>query len=527
MRVRWTAALSRRRFPISVLLAQIHDRLRPATEIFRCICGFALMSGAMSAAAPDSSWIDHARRLYDLTPVSAANPVVASVKDCDIEIPLSELRAFVRFDTPPAKRGQTLTTEEKRRELDKLLNDHFWVWYGYQHRADEMDPEIRGMLKITRDEAMRTLVIQQEVEAKAKTFTEYRLLKKAFCRRLFDQADIHISPSSYALLKAAAKRVNASDAAGAAANVEKMTLADGLTQPQRLQPLATCRAGMVRIGDFLAAYTGAPVAQRADLDDRAAMIGLLAQILEPALLLAAAEVRGLDRAVAVRQQVQSDRTGLVRQWALESIAHQADAEMHRPENAARVAAWYAAHRADLYTARDAAGKLHVLEYAAGREQVESDYFTNLMERGRAEQVRRMRQAHAATLDLRAVDDAAIGWLELPARLEMPAAKIAWDGDTRTYIVKPGETRARFIFNLHNVSGDLLTIDDIHPVNEFVTVEGPALPWKLPPGEQAQVQLEVDLRHKYGTGSAPIEVESSVGAKTLTLQITYPPRPAAL
>jgi hypothetical protein len=73
---------------------------------------------------------------------------------------------------------------------------------------------------------------------------------------------------------------------------------------------------------------------------------------------------------------------------------------------------------------------------------------------------------------------------------------------------------------------LLTIDDVHPMNEFVTVDGPAFPWRLAAGQRAEVRLMVDLRGKVGVGKAPIQVESSVGSKTLTLTITYPSKPVA-
>jgi hypothetical protein len=466
------------------------------------------------------------RRLFDATPVSAGNPVVAEIKECAIEIPLSELQAYVRTDTPPTKVGQTLTAEEKRAELQKLLNEHLWVWAGYHAHADQ-DRDILGMLHITEVEGMRALLVRDEIESKAKSFAEYQLLKKAFVQRLFDQAEIHISPAAYALLKPAAKRLNAAEASlRPTQELDPNNLPDGLTQEQRLMPLATCKVATVRIGDFLAAYSRKPVPERANLDNQAALVSGLQDALEGALLLAEARARGLDRAPEVQHQVENDRTGLVRQWAIEEVARRADVEVHQPQSEPRIKSWYDAHRADLYTTKDAAGKPHVLDYAENHDEVMNDYFTHRMEEMRQEQLAAYRKGRTILVNEQPLESATVRWLEPPAKLEMPASKISWDGDTREYVVKPGETHVTFVFTLTNVSTDLLTIDDVHPMNEFVTVDGPAFPWRVAAGQHAEVRLTVDLRGKVGVGKAPIEVESSVGSKTLTLTITYPSKPVA-
>jgi hypothetical protein len=489
-----------------------------------------LATAGAATAAPTATKADDAieqvRRLYDLTPISADNPVIASVRECGIAIPLSEFRAYVRTDTPPDRVGQTLTTEEKRREVQKLIDEHFWVWSGYAHHIDETDPDIKSMLRITRNEALRSLLIKQEVEDKAKSMAEFQLLRKAFIRRLFDQLNVHVSPPAFALAKAAAKRLNAADATGKPRDPDDTTLPDGLTQEQRLQPLATCQIGTLRIGDFLAVYSNPPVAVRVDLDQPDNVAPLLAEAFSGTLLLAEAEARGLDRTAAVREQIQSDRTGLVRQWAIEEIAKKADTMAHDPANEPQLKAWYDAHRATLYTSKDEHGQTHVLPYTPNSDRIQSDYFTHLFEQLRHAELQRLRQGKTIVVDERRLADATVRWLEPPTRVEMPASKISWNGDTREYVVKPGETKTSFVFTLRNVSADLLTIDDIHPINEFVTVDGPPLPWRLKPGMSADVKLDVDLRDKIGVGTASIEVTSSVGSKTLTLRITYPPRPVA-
>src|SRR5437899_6484231 len=80
---------------------------------------------------PLTAAIEDVRRLYDLTPVSTNNPVLASVKECQIEIPVSEYRAYINSAFIPGKEGKTLAPAEKRAKLDELLNEYFWVWQGY------------------------------------------------------------------------------------------------------------------------------------------------------------------------------------------------------------------------------------------------------------------------------------------------------------------------------------------------------------------------------------------------------------
>lgn len=516
------------RFPVFLLLiaaatAPLRSASAPATPSTPAPRAAGTPSAA--ASAPDDA-IERVWRLYDLTPVSADNPVLASVKECGIEIPLSELRAYVRTDTPPNRVGKMLTGPEKQRELQKLVDDYFWIWSGYHQHVDQTDPDIRGMLGITRNEALRDLLIKREVESKASSMAEFQLLRKAFVRQLFDRMETHVSPHAVELAKLGARHINAFDASGKQRNAEDDALPDGLTQAQRLEPLATSKLGTLRVGDFLAVYTHPPVAERADLDQKGALEAELAEAYSGALLLAEAEARGLDRDPAVRQQVQSDRTGLVRQWAIEQVARQADEITHDPANAPKLKAWYEAHLASFYTKKDDHGQVHVLPYAPNSDQILSDYFTDLLQRMQREELDRLRHGRTLVIDAKALEAAEIPWFAPPPKLEMPATMITWDADTRAYVVKPGETHASFVFTLKNVSSDLLTIDDIHPVNEFVTVGGPQLPWRLKPGMSADVKLDVDLRDKFGVGTAPIEVLSSVGSKTLTLKITYPPRPEA-
>jgi hypothetical protein len=471
------------------------------------------------------------RRLWDLSPVSATNPVLAAVKECDIEIPVSEFRAFVNSSPPPGSEGRPLTLEEKRRELEKLLDDNFWIWRGYAQKADQT-PDIAAMLSVTQNDAMKALLIEQEGGSNAQTEEEFNQRSKELSRRAFDRADIHIAANAYELLKAAAKRLNEADrlaakTAGTAGPAAGAMLADGLSQKERELPLATCKIGIVRVGDFLAVYTNRPVESRSNLEKREAVIDVLREILGEQLLLAEARERGLDKAEPVRQQVLSDRTGLVRIWALDEVTKRASAAMKEPGAEARLEDWYRAHRQTLYTIKDEKGNPRVLEFAAEKERIQNDYFNELLEGLRAKELQQLRQGRKIEIDEKLLAQLPLSWPAPETKPQMATTDVVWDADAREYVAKAGETNTNFVFTLTNVSPGDLVIKDIHSVHEFITVKAPPLPWTLRPGERGEFTLAVDLRNKSGVGHSSIEVESSKGNKTLTLKLTYPAAPAVV
>ncbi|HXE42122.1 MAG TPA: hypothetical protein VN516_03770, partial [Candidatus Baltobacteraceae bacterium] len=67
-----------------------------------------------------------------------------------------------------------------------------------------------------------------------------------------------------------------------------------------------------------------------------------------------------------------------------------------------------------------------------------------------------------------------------------------------------------------------TIQDIHVVNEFITIKSPPLPWTIKAGGTGELEASVDLRNKKGVGYLPIDVVSTLGSKTLTLKLVYFP-----
>jgi len=465
----------------------------------------------LAAAVPLRAGTDFSamRRLYDFTPVSATNPVLARVKKCEIEIPVSEFQVYARSvisSDAGAVRGP-LTAADKRRLLDGLLDEHFLLWDGYQKKADRT-PEMLNLLRSTEGMLLQETLEQQEVGDKAKTPEDQLRLSKKLRDDIFEQTRITVSNESYDGLKAALKRVTSDPAtAGPATNAVD-------------QPLARWKGGVVTVNDVLQAWIQQPADHRPDLTQPEALTGFLKTMLEDATLIQAARDRGLEKSPFVLKKLQENRNVLTRMYALDRLTDRAVAEMKRPETAAKVDAWYQANLTNRYTYLDDRGRSQVFTLEKNRETIENDYFESVNERIRADYIRSLRQGRPIEINERLLDQTTVA--PAPAGPgELPASTIAWEADTREHIIQTGETNALFTFQFTNVSAGDVTLYEVRPSCECTTVHLPSLPWKLTPGEIGRFDANVDLQNKTNSFTRSIQIESSHGSKTLTLKLAFP------
>lgn len=340
------------------------------------------------------------RRLYDFTPVGPDNPVLARVKDCGIEIPLSEFRAYVAGEVSDPAGRAALSLADKRRYLENLLDDHFLLWNGYEQKADQTEG-VAGMLKTTQAMLIEEVLADQVLKSEEKSSLDREALLGKFRDRLFEKTDIVVSNEAYARLKTEAHRLNGT--AGALEMLGKPGTAKSgeSVQPSaeaRDLPLARCKLGTITIGDFLRAYTRIPLAERPDLDKQEGVIAVLKRMLEPDLMVAEARARGPEKSPLVREKLQLNRNVLTRLYALDQLTARATAQMKSPGIDARLKAWYEANLKKLYTVPDKDGKDTALSFAAAKERVTDDYFQDLQERIRTEQIRAWRRDHKVEID---------------------------------------------------------------------------------------------------------------------------------
>ena len=105
--------------------------------------------------------------------------------------------------------------------------------------------------------------------------------------------------------------------------------------------------------------------------------------------------------------------------------------------------------------------------------------------------------------------------------QLPDDVLAWDQVNKEYQAKPGELTAPFSFALTNVSNEELTINWVRPSCGCTVAKLPPTPWKLAPGEGGNIELNVDLRGKFGTLSKYVSVDTTKGQKMLGIKVHIP------
>lgn len=99
--------------------------------------------------------------------------------------------------------------------------------------------------------------------------------------------------------------------------------------------------------------------------------------------------------------------------------------------------------------------------------------------------------------------------------------LIWDAESKSVNLTNGETNYTFTFSVTNVSKQEVTITKVQPSCGCTVAKTPANPWVLKPGDHGSLQLDIDLRGKYGTLAKNALVNSTAGFKVLQLQINLP------
>ena len=96
-----------------------------------------------------------------------------------------------------------------------------------------------------------------------------------------------------------------------------------------------------------------------------------------------------------------------------------------------------------------------------------------------------------------------------------------DADKKDYAAKPGDANANFTFMLTNISSEPIVINSVRTSCGCTVAKVPQLPWTLEPKTNGAIEVSVNLAGKAGTFTKTVTVESSVGAKYLTVQVAMP------
>ena len=99
--------------------------------------------------------------------------------------------------------------------------------------------------------------------------------------------------------------------------------------------------------------------------------------------------------------------------------------------------------------------------------------------------------------------------------------LTWDSLSKHYNSKRGETNAHFVFNLTNQLSNDVVVNAVKPSCGCTIPIVPDLPWRIRPGENGQVQVEVDLRGRIGLLTKTIAIGTSIGTNVLEINVQFP------
>jgi len=329
-------------------------------------------------------------RIYDFSPASTVNPIVARVVDTPIAISMGDFRAFLATELSEAERAD-LDPKAKRRHLERLIDELVLLWDAYRQKVDERDP-IAGALAGTRQMLLAELLIRAEVGGKAKSAEEYAALLTALEDRLFEKAEVIVSNEAYAALKEAVARHSSGDLEKLAADLAE-------------RPLAKCGDFEVAIGDVFAMYVGLAPGKRPDIAKPETLSELLKELLLDGLKLVEARTRGIDKSRLYREMVAANRASLTRMWLQDRISDEAMEQMEAPDTEARIRRWYDERRESRYVYKDEQRGMKSMSFEAAAPSIQSDYFDLLRERFRAARVRRLRDGLKVEVDDRLAEGA--------------------------------------------------------------------------------------------------------------------------
>jgi hypothetical protein len=342
--------------------------------------------GPLARPAKIATEPEDMHRIYDFTPASDANPVLARVSGTPVEIPLSELQAFLRAEVNDEERGR-LDAEGKRRKLDRLIDDHLLLWDAYAKRADQ-GARATQMLENTKKMLLGEFLTKEEVDDKSKSNEQHEQLTRTLRDRLFSRASVVVSNEVHAELKKKA-----------AARAPKL---EDLPADLAAQPIARYRDIAVTAGDVWRRWVGEPPDRRPDLTKPEGLTELLKRELEDVLKVEEALARGIDRQHGYRVKVQENRAAITRMWFQDQATRETQERMKAPDIEGRLRQWYKERLTTRYTYKDEKGQDKVVVYDDEKESIRNDYFDHLRDVVRDERAQRLRQGHEVEVDERLV-----------------------------------------------------------------------------------------------------------------------------
>lgn len=103
----------------------------------------------------------------------------------------------------------------------------------------------------------------------------------------------------------------------------------------------------------------------------------------------------------------------------------------------------------------------------------------------------------------------------------PEAVLSWDALMKEATLKSGEFKTNLTFALTNASSQEVVINSVRSSCGCTVPRLPSTPWKLAPGENGILSVEVDVRGKVGVLTKTVMVDTSSGYRYLTVRVSTP------
>lgn len=113
---------------------------------------------------------------------------------------------------------------------------------------------------------------------------------------------------------------------------------------------------------------------------------------------------------------------------------------------------------------------------------------------------------------------------VPAPAPSTPNALVWDADQKEVSTIAGQATASFTFYVTNVSASEAIINSVRTSCGCTTAKLPPMPWHLPAGTNAPLEVNLSLAGKFGTVIKTVTVDSTAGTKTLLVKANIPTPP---
>lgn len=342
---------------------------------------------------------DESRRFFDFTPVTAENPVVATIDD--IQIPLSELRGY-----RDAEKLNTITDpndlSQKRAVLDDLINEYLYV--DEAHRTGVVQsPEFSKQMEATRTMILTDFMSARAADEGSKTPVAVAASDAGMemAEKLFETTSIAVSNEAYAVLKQAVPAIDATLAASQRGPVidPPQTTSAKLHRIVSDTPdaaLVEYEHKTISIRQILALYAASP-APRPAIATPEGLTQMIKPLILPELMAIEALKRGIAEDPEFKNKVIQNRNALLR-FHVHGLIDRASSELMRaPTIESELRAWYEAHK-EGYGVVDETGRKKIPSYDESRPRIEGDYSVVLRDLLLAEKAQALRKNRSIKID---------------------------------------------------------------------------------------------------------------------------------